>query len=57
MTSRTAAGATREYLVIEYAASKRGQPPTALRAEHQLDEVTNTPGRAPSLHRLGGRTG
>ncbi|MGO8889448.1 MAG: CarD family transcriptional regulator, partial [Streptosporangiaceae bacterium] len=30
MTSRTAAGATREYLVIEYAPGRRGQPPDRL---------------------------
>jgi transcription-repair coupling factor (superfamily II helicase) len=56
MTSRTAAGATREYLVIEYAPSKRGQPPDRLYVPtDQLDEVTKyTGGEAPSLHRLGG---
>ncbi len=56
MTSRTAAGATREYLVIEYAPSKRGQPPDRLYVpSDQLDEVTKyTGGEAPSLHRLGG---
>ncbi|HEY0717629.1 MAG TPA: transcription-repair coupling factor [Streptosporangiaceae bacterium] len=56
MTSRTAAGATREYLVIEYALSKRGQPPDRLYVPtDQLDEVTRyTGGEAPSLHRLGG---
>jgi len=56
MTSRTAAGATREYLVIEYAASKRGQPPDRLYVpSDQLDEVTKySGGEAPSLHRLGG---
>src|SRR5262249_58755812 len=30
MTSRTIQGATRDYLVIEYAPSKRGQPPDRL---------------------------
>jgi transcription-repair coupling factor (superfamily II helicase) len=56
MTSRTAAGATREYLVIEYAPGKRGQPPDRLYVPtDQLDEVTRyTGGEAPSLHRLGG---
>ncbi len=56
MTSRTAAGATREYLVIEYAPSKRGQPPDRLYVPtDQLDEVTKySGGEAPSLHRLGG---
>jgi transcription-repair coupling factor (superfamily II helicase) len=56
MTSRTAAGATREYLVIEYAPAKRGQPPDRLYVPtDQLDEVTRyTGGEAPALHRLGG---
>ncbi|HVB45392.1 MAG TPA: transcription-repair coupling factor [Streptosporangiaceae bacterium] len=56
MTSRTIQGATREYLVIEYAPSKRGQPPDRLYLpSDQLDEVTRySGGEAPSLHRLGG---
>jgi transcription-repair coupling factor (superfamily II helicase) len=56
MTSRTVAGATREYLVIEYAPSKRGHPPDRLYLPtDQLDEVTRySGGEAPSLHRLGG---
>jgi transcription-repair coupling factor (superfamily II helicase) len=56
MTSRTAAGATREYLVIEYAPAKRGHPPDRLYVPtDQLDEVTRyTGGEAPALHRLGG---
>jgi transcription-repair coupling factor (superfamily II helicase) len=56
MTSRTTAGATREYLVIEYAASRRGQPPDRLYVPtDQLDEVTRySGGEAPTLHRLGG---
>src|ERR1700691_2181255 len=56
MTSRTVAGATREYLVIEYAPSKRGQPPDRLYLPtDQLDEVTRySGGEAPSLHRLRG---
>ena len=56
MTSRTVAGATREYLVIEYAPSRRGQPPDRLYLPtDQLDEVTRySGGEAPSLHRLGG---
>jgi transcription-repair coupling factor (superfamily II helicase) len=56
MTSRTVAGATREYLVVEYAPSKRGQPPDRLYVPtDQLDEVTRySGGEAPSLHRLGG---
>jgi transcription-repair coupling factor (superfamily II helicase) len=56
MTSRTTAGATREYLVIEYAPGRRGQPPDRLYVPtDQLDEVTRyTGGEAPALHRLGG---
>ena len=56
MTSRTIHGATREYLVIEYAPGKRGQPPDRLYVPtDQLDEVTRyVGGEAPTLHRLGG---
>ncbi len=56
MTSRTAAGATREYLVIDYAPARRGQPPDRLYVPtDQLDEVTKySGGEAPALHRLGG---
>ncbi len=56
MTSRTIQGATREYLVIEYAPSKRGQPGDRLYLPtDQLDEVTRySGGEAPALHRLGG---
>ncbi|HUK69195.1 MAG TPA: transcription-repair coupling factor [Streptosporangiaceae bacterium] len=56
MTSRTVHGATREYVVIEYAPSKRGHPPDRLYVPtDQLDEVTGyVGGEAPTLHRLGG---
>ncbi len=56
MTSRTVQGSTREYLVIEYAPGKRGQPPDRLYLPtDQLDEVTRySGGEAPTLHRLGG---
>jgi transcription-repair coupling factor (superfamily II helicase) len=56
MTSRTVQGATRDYLVIEYAPSKRGQPADRLYLPtDQLDEVTRySGGEAPALHRLGG---
>jgi transcription-repair coupling factor (superfamily II helicase) len=56
MVQRTVAGATREYLVLEYAASKRGQPGDRLYVPtDQLDQVTRyVGGEAPSLHRLGG---
>jgi transcription-repair coupling factor (superfamily II helicase) len=56
MTSRTTAGATRDYLVLEYASAKRGQPNDRLYVPtDQLDEVTRyVGGEAPALHRLGG---
>jgi transcription-repair coupling factor (superfamily II helicase) len=56
MTSRTTGGATREYLVIEYAPGRRGQPADRLYVPtDQLDEVTRySGGEAPTLHRLGG---
>ena len=56
MTSRTVAGATREYLVIEYAPSRRGQPPDRLYVPtDQLDQVTRyVGGDSPSLDRIGG---
>ena len=41
MIQRTVAGATREYVLIEYAASRRGQPPDRLFVPtDQLDQVT-----------------
>ena len=56
MVERTVGGATREYLVIEYAASKRGQPADLLYVpSDQLDLVTRyIGGEAPAVHRLGG---
>jgi transcription-repair coupling factor (superfamily II helicase) len=56
MVQRTVAGATREYLLIEYAPSKRGQPGDRLFVPtDQLDQVTKyVGGESPSLHRLGG---
>ena len=60
MTSRTVgAGAkrtTREYLVIEYAASKKGQPGDRLYVpSDQLDQVTKyVGGEEPSINRMGG---
>ena len=56
MVQRTVAGAAREYLVLEYAAAKRGQPSDRLYVPtDQLDQVTRyVGGEAPSLHRLGG---
>ncbi|MGH8867749.1 MAG: transcription-repair coupling factor, partial [Actinomycetes bacterium] len=56
MVQRTVVGATREYLVLEYAPSKRGQPGDRLYVPmDQLDQVTRyVGGESPSLHRLGG---
>ncbi|MGQ0629425.1 MAG: transcription-repair coupling factor [Sporichthyaceae bacterium] len=56
MVARTVAGATREYLVIEYAASKRGQPGDRLYCPTDaLEQVTRyVGGESPTLHRLGG---
>ncbi|HEV2372430.1 MAG TPA: transcription-repair coupling factor [Streptosporangiaceae bacterium] len=56
MTSRTVQGSVREYLVIEYAPGKRGQPPDRLYVPtDSLDQVTRyVGGEVPSLHRLGG---
>lgn len=56
MITRTAAGAEREYLIIEYAASKRGHPADRLFVPmDQLDLVTRyVGGEAPTVHRLGG---
>jgi transcription-repair coupling factor (superfamily II helicase) len=56
MVQRTVAGATREYLVLEYAAAKRGQPADRLYVPtDQLDQVTRyVGGESPSMHRLGG---
>jgi transcription-repair coupling factor (superfamily II helicase) len=56
MSQRTVQGATREYLVIEYAPSKRGQRGDRLYVpSDQLDQITRyVGGEAPSLNRLGG---
>jgi transcription-repair coupling factor (superfamily II helicase) len=56
MAQRTVAGATREYLVLEYAPSKRGQPGDRLWVPmDQLDQVTRyVGGETPQLDRLGG---
>jgi transcription-repair coupling factor (superfamily II helicase) len=56
MTQRTVADATREYLVIEYAPSRRGQPGDRLYVPmDSLDQVTRyVGGENPSLDRLGG---
>ena len=56
MVQRTVGGATREYLVVEYAPSKRGQPGDRLYVPmDQLDLVTRyVGGESPSLDRMGG---
>ena len=56
MAQRTVHGATREYLVLEYASSKRGQPADRLYVPtDQLDQVSRyIGGESPTLHRLGG---
>ncbi|MFJ6571986.1 transcription-repair coupling factor [Streptomyces sp. NPDC091292] len=56
MAQRTVQGATREYLVVEYAPAKRGQPGDRLYIPtDQLEQITKyVGGEAPTLHRLGG---
>jgi transcription-repair coupling factor (superfamily II helicase) len=56
MRQRDVQGATREYLVLEYGASKRGGPPDMLFVPADaLDQVTRyVGGEGPSLDRLGG---
>jgi len=56
MVQRTVQGATREYLVIEYASSKRNQPRDRLYVPtDSLDQVTRyVGGEQPTLHKLGG---
>jgi transcription-repair coupling factor (superfamily II helicase) len=56
MVQRTVAGATREYLVVEYAPSKRGQPGDRLYVPTDaLDQVTRySGGEQPTLDKMGG---
>ncbi len=56
MSQRTIGGAVREYLVVEYASGKRGQPPDRLFVpSDQLEQITRyVGGEAPSLDRIGG---
>jgi transcription-repair coupling factor (superfamily II helicase) len=56
MVQRTVAAATREYLVLEYASSKRGQPGDRLFVPtDQLDEISRyVGGEMPTLNKLGG---
>jgi transcription-repair coupling factor (superfamily II helicase) len=53
---RTVQGATREYLILEYAPSKKAHPPDRVFVPtDQLEHVTRyVGGEAPSLDRLGG---
>ncbi|HKY57215.1 MAG TPA: transcription-repair coupling factor [Aeromicrobium sp.] len=56
LVTRTVHGAAREYLVLEYAPSKRGQPADRLFVPmDQLDQVSRyLGGEQPSLDKLGG---
>ncbi|MFI6340085.1 transcription-repair coupling factor [Streptomyces sp. NPDC050535] len=56
MVQRTVQSATREYLVVEYAPAKRGQPGDRLYIPtDQLEQITKyVGGESPTLHRLGG---
>jgi transcription-repair coupling factor (superfamily II helicase) len=56
LVQRTVNGAEREYLVIEYAASKRGQPGDRLFVPtDQLDQLSRyVGGESPAVHKLGG---
>ncbi len=56
MVQRTVGGATRDYMVIEYAPSKRGQPGDRVFVPmEQLDQVTRyVGGEVPVLDRMGG---
>ncbi len=56
LVQRKVNGADREYLVIEYAASKRGQPGDRLFVPtDQLDQLSRyVGGEAPTLHKMGG---
>jgi transcription-repair coupling factor (superfamily II helicase) len=56
MVQRTVNGADREYLVLEYAASKRGQPGDRLFVPtDSLDQLSRyVGGESPTLHKMGG---
>ena len=56
LVARTVANVSREYLVIEYAASKRGQPGDRLFVPTDtLEQITKyVGGEAPTVHRIGG---
>jgi transcription-repair coupling factor (superfamily II helicase) len=56
LVQRTINGASREYMVIEYAPSKRGQPGDRLYVPtDQLDQLSRyVGGEQPALHKMGG---
>ncbi len=56
LIQRTVGGISREYVVIEYASSKRGQPADRLYVPTDtLEQVTKyVGGEAPAVHRIGG---
>ncbi|HEY6592555.1 MAG TPA: transcription-repair coupling factor [Asanoa sp.] len=56
LVQRVVNGASREYLVIEYAAAKRGQPADRLFVPtDQLDQLSRyVGGETPTLHKMGG---
>jgi transcription-repair coupling factor (superfamily II helicase) len=56
LVQRTVNGAEREYLVLEYAPSKRGQPGDRLYVPtDQLDQLSRyVGGESPTLHKMGG---
>ncbi|MPZ86150.1 MAG: transcription-repair coupling factor, partial [Actinophytocola sp.] len=56
MVQRTVSGATREYLLLEYGSSKRGQPGDRLFVPtDQLDQISRyVGGELPTLNKLGG---
>jgi len=56
LVQRTVAGASREYLVIEYAASKRGQPADRIFVPTDaLEQITRyVGGETPAVNRIGG---
>ena len=56
LVNRTVADVSREYLVIEYAPSKRGQPADRLFVPTDtLEQITRyVGGEAPSVNRIGG---
>ena len=56
LVNRVVAGASREYLVIEYASSKRGQPADRIYVPTDaLEQITRyIGGETPAVHRIGG---